>query len=74
MSLVQNEVPLMWKKKRKRHRFLTGDAGDPDNYRPISVLPILSKILEKTVHSQLIEYLISSAIVKGIVSLEIRSL
>ena len=29
----------------------------PENYRPISVLSVLSKILEKTVHQQLLEYL-----------------
>ena len=28
-----------------------------DNYRPISVLPILSKLLEKFVHKQLIDHL-----------------
>ena len=28
-----------------------------DNYQPISVLPAISKILEKCVHSQLIEHL-----------------
>ena len=27
------------------------------NYRPISILPILSKILEKLVHKRLINYL-----------------
>lgn len=56
MSLFQSEVPLMWKKAKVTPIFKAGDASDPDNYRPISVLPILSKILEKTVHSQLIEY------------------
>ena len=30
---------------------------DPSNYRPISLLPLISKILEKTVHDQMIEYL-----------------
>jgi len=34
-----------------------GDSSDPSNYRPISVLHILSKIVEKHVHKQLYSYL-----------------
>ena len=33
---------------------------DPNNYRPISVLPIISKILEKIVFHQLYIYLIEN--------------
>ena len=34
-----------------------GDRSDPSNYRPISVLPSISKILEKLLNSRLIKYL-----------------
>ena len=34
-----------------------GDREQPGNYRPISVLPVLSKIFEKLVNNRLIEYL-----------------
>ena len=30
---------------------------DPSNYRPISLLPLISKIFEKIVHDQMIDYL-----------------
>ena len=30
---------------------------DPDNYRPISILPIISKVFEKILYEQLYEYL-----------------
>ena len=33
------------------------DREQPGNYRPISVLPVLSKIFEKLVNNRLIEYL-----------------
>lgn len=36
-----------------------GDRNDVNNYRPISVLPVVSKILEKLLNSRLINYLTS---------------
>lgn len=43
LSLRSSTVPCIWKKAHQS--FKTGSAIDPDNYRPNSVLPILSKIL-----------------------------
>jgi len=37
--------------------FKSGTTDSPDNYRPISILPILSKILEKAIQKQLLEHL-----------------
>ena len=37
--------------------FISGDQTNASNYRPISILPTLSKILEKAVHFQLYDYL-----------------
>ena len=34
-----------------------GDRTDCNNYRPITVLPTISKILERAVHQQLYEFL-----------------
>ncbi len=39
-----------------------GDAQLFTNYRPISLLPVLSKILEKVVHKRLYDYLIKNKI------------
>ena len=33
------------------------DPGNKANYRPVSVLPLLSKVLSKSIHDQLYEYL-----------------
>lgn len=35
----------------------SGDKMDPSNYRPISVLPVISKIFEKIMHNRLTEHL-----------------
>ena len=40
-----------------------GDRCDPNNYRPITVLPTLSKILEKAVHNQLYYFLSENKII-----------
>ena len=36
--------------------FKKGSRIDPSNYRPISLLPLISKIFEKIVHEQMIDY------------------
>ena len=33
-----------------------GKKTDPKNYRPISLLPVISKILEKVIHDQTMEF------------------
>ena len=38
----------------------SGDIEEPTNFRPINLLPILSKILEKVISTQLTEYLENS--------------
>ena len=37
--------------------FKTGDSADISNYRPISVLPCFSKILERVMYNRLYKYL-----------------
>ena len=37
--------------------FKKGKKDDPNNYRPISVIPVVAKLFEKLVHEQLYNYL-----------------
>ena len=48
LSLRTGVFPSIWKNAK---------IGDPENFRPISVLPIFSKIIENTAHSQLSAFL-----------------
>ena len=57
LSLRSGRVPSLWKVARVSPIFKSGDISKPENYRPISILPIFSKILERAIHTQLSTYL-----------------
>ena len=57
MSITTCCFPEVWKCSKVTALFKSGDRTNTTNYRPISILPTLSKILERAVHSQLYEYL-----------------
>ncbi len=57
MSITQCCFPDLWKSAKITAIFKSGNPQDCDNYRPISILPTLSKILERAVKSQLYNYL-----------------
>ena len=56
-SIVTGVFPLAWKHALVIPLFKNGDFDHVNNYRPISLLPILSKILEKIVSKQLLNFL-----------------
>ena len=57
LSIKTCTVPFIWKIAKILPAFKSGNSSLPENYRPISILPVLSKILEKAVHAQLTEFL-----------------
>ena len=57
LSINSGVVASEWKQAKVVPLFKSGNKDDLDNYRPISILPILSKILEKAVFHQLYSYL-----------------
>ena len=56
-SITTGHVPKGLKKARVIPIYKTGNMSTPGNYRPISVLSVVSKILEKAVHFQLCGFL-----------------
>ena len=56
LTIQQNVIPVEWKKAKVTPLHKAGEKDDPKNYRPISVLPVVSKVLERLVHRQLAGY------------------
>ena len=48
--------PDDWKKAKVHLIFKSHERNIPSNYRPISILPAISKIIERAIHTQLLEY------------------
>ena len=57
LSLKLSCFPDQCKIAKLKPLFKKGSKTDPKNYRPISLLPLVSKIIEKTIHLQTQDYL-----------------
>jgi len=60
LSLRTGSVPSIWKVAKVIPLYKNGAMSDPGNYRPISILPALSKIFERHIHSHLMTHLDSN--------------
>ena len=56
-SIATGVFPNAWKRARVSPIFKADFRTDPNNYRPISVLPVVSKLIERVVFNQLYECL-----------------
>ena len=56
-SIETGIFPQEWKLAKVTPIFKRGEKTDPGNYRPISVIPVLSNIFEKIIYDQLFAYL-----------------
>lgn len=65
LSLNKSDFPDEWKKAKVTPIFKSGDRMVVGNYRPISVLSIVSKILERAVHDQLYMYLTNAGLLSN---------
>ena len=57
LSIKRGVVPTDWKLARITPVFKSGSRSQFNNYRQISTLPIVSKIAEKIIHKQLMNFL-----------------
>ena len=56
LSITTGIFPNAWKRARVSPMSKEDLKTDPYNYRPISVLPVVSKLIERVVFNQLYEY------------------
>ncbi|MEW8546816.1 MAG: reverse transcriptase family protein [Candidatus Thiodiazotropha sp.] len=56
-SITSSVFPSKWKEAKVSPLYKSGPHEDLNNYRPISILPTLSKVLEKHVHDSLSKFL-----------------
>ena len=57
LSLKTGIFPTDWKMAKVIPTHESGSHSNSDTYRPLSVLPVISKIIEKIIHEQLITFL-----------------
>ena len=57
MSILTETVPSGFKSAKVVPLFKKGSKLEPGNYRPVSILNVLSKVLERAVHCQLVDHL-----------------
>ena len=57
LSIKSSVFPRTWKNAKVRALFKSGNRCDPTCYRPISILPTISKILERAIHQQFFKYM-----------------
>ena len=55
-SLSQGHFPTEWKEANVTPVPKSGDRNEVNNYRPVSVIPVLAKVFECIVYDQLFEY------------------
>ena len=55
-SIIEGRVPTAWKKGRVLPLHKKGSRSTKENYRPVCILPSVSKVLEEAVRSQLSYY------------------
>ena len=65
LSLCTGSVPSCWKAANVTPVFKKGDKLNPSNYRPISMIPALGKILERVVYTRLMYHLSENNIPVG---------
>ena len=57
LSICTSKFPTSWKYSKVVPLFKKDDPFSPKNYRPVALIPILSKVLERVIFMQIVEYM-----------------
>ena len=60
MSISHSQLPFEWKIHHIIPVFKTGDRSQVNNYRPISLLCIISKVLERIVYNHVSDFIFNN--------------
>ena len=60
ITLLQNYLPSDWRIHVIKPILKSGDRSSVKNYRPISLLPVVSKVLERLVYNCMLEFVTNS--------------
>ena len=60
LSILSNKFPSDWKMSKVVPLHKKDDPSNPKNFRPVSILPTISKVLEKAVFIQIVAYMESN--------------
>ena len=67
-SFSSGTVPDLWKKANVTPVFKKNDPSDPSNYRPISLLSAVGKVMEKIVHKYVFNFFRDNAVITSLQS------
>ena len=56
-SITESQFPSILKVAKLFHIHKNGPKHDPSNYRPISILPVISKVIERHIEKHLFGFL-----------------
>ena len=65
LSIAQHTIPHEWKTHSITPIFKSGNKSAVSNYRPISLLCIISKVLECIVYDHLNKFIVSKSVISG---------
>ena len=57
LSIAQRKFPDTWKNSKIIPLYKKDEVMNPKNYRPIAIIPIVSKVMERVVFNQMVKYL-----------------
>ena len=66
--MSSGKVPDIWKQADITPIFKKDDASDPSNYRPISLLSCIGKVLEKLAHKYVFNFFRDNAVIRALQS------
>ena len=67
-SLSQSKVPKIWKEANVTPVFKKDDPSDYSNYRPISLLSTVGKVLERIIHKHTYNFFIANNVISSLQS------